>query len=140
MESVISGSLVQEVGFITSSQLQFVSDLTTCYQITSKCRPLCVELIKGSDPQRLISLGRICSHVAKQSLSKQDTVHFCCVQLHEAQLAAKVCVQVSAGFHFLFSYLEGQSFAWGCTRHETPKSYLPGKRPDGVRSWAGEHR
>lgn len=54
----------------------------------------------------MLSLRCIRSHVAKQSLSKQD-VPFLAMQWLSAGslLAAKLGAQVSAPFHFLFLYL-----------------------------------
>lgn len=57
------------------------------------------------DPQDFISLHCICSHVAKQSLSKQDTTISVVQQLRQLELAEMVRFQVSAVFHFLFLYL-----------------------------------
>lgn len=53
----------------------------------------------------MLSLLCTCSHVAKQSLSKQDTSISVVSWLCRLSACSKARVQVSAAFHFLFLYV-----------------------------------
>lgn len=82
------------------------------------------------DPQDLISLYCICSHVAKQSLSNRTELFLLCGSSARSSLqkwSGFRCLQCFTSCFYIYLSLELLSFAWLCARKENPKYYLPGR-------------